>query len=41
MHPELLDIIDKLGNRLGYSLPRDEVHKTEIRSGIEPSISGC
>ena len=30
MHPELLDIIDQLGNKLGYSLPRDEVHKTGL-----------
>jgi isopentenyl-diphosphate delta-isomerase len=30
MHQELLDIIDQLGNRLGYSLPRDEVHKTGL-----------
>ncbi|HEX7510823.1 MAG TPA: hypothetical protein VF335_05955, partial [Chitinivibrionales bacterium] len=30
MQPELIDIVDQAGNPLGYSRPRDEVHKTGL-----------
>ncbi len=30
MHPELIDIVDRIGNPRGYSRPRDEVHKTGL-----------
>jgi len=30
MQPELIDIVDQAGNPLGFSRPRDEVHKTGL-----------
>jgi isopentenyl-diphosphate delta-isomerase type 1 len=29
-HPELIDIVDQAGNPLGYSVSREEVHKTGL-----------